>query len=248
MSYPDTLGSLSFTRSRDSAFSYRCHGCNRCCHDKAIRVGPYEILRLARYLGLSTSAFLERHTEAGGTVLRVREDGACVFLTPEGCGVHADRPLACRLYPLARWIDPDGTEGFGELEPHPETAGRYGVEGTVGGYLEGQQVEPFFEAGERYGLLYRRMVELLERLDPAELDRRAERRGELDEAEPGLLGSPLVDVDLTVAEYCRLTGRAEPMDLAATITLHLEAIEAWLDRLGQDDAPETGQGIAPCPG
>jgi hypothetical protein len=29
-------------------FSYVCHACNRCCRNEAIRVSPYEILRLAR--------------------------------------------------------------------------------------------------------------------------------------------------------------------------------------------------------
>ena len=28
------------------------------------------------------------------------ESPACVFLTPEGCGVYADRPSACRYYAL----------------------------------------------------------------------------------------------------------------------------------------------------
>jgi hypothetical protein len=33
--------------------------------------------------------------------------------------VHPDRPLACRVYPLARSVSPDGEESFGHLTPHP---------------------------------------------------------------------------------------------------------------------------------
>ncbi len=71
-------------------------------------------------------------------MLRTREDRSCVFLDERGCSVHPDRPLACRLYPLARWVDPDGNESFGHLEPHPQTAGVYGDKGTVADYLAAQ--------------------------------------------------------------------------------------------------------------
>jgi hypothetical protein len=37
-----------------------------------------------------------------GVRLRPVEGGtACRFMTPEGCGVYADRPTACRYYPVA---------------------------------------------------------------------------------------------------------------------------------------------------
>jgi len=52
---------------------------------------------LARYLGLSTTEFIAGHTEAGGTVLRSKENGDCGFLNESGCAVHPDRPLACRI-------------------------------------------------------------------------------------------------------------------------------------------------------
>jgi uncharacterized protein len=131
MPYRDLVSRVDFDMRRDSPFSYACHACNRCCRNKAIRVSPYEILRLARFLGISTTQFVNYHTAAGGTVLRTKENGDCQFLGKGGCGVHPDRPLACRLYPLARWVSPDGEESFGHPTPHPETAGVYGKSGTV---------------------------------------------------------------------------------------------------------------------
>jgi hypothetical protein len=58
----------SYTRER--LFSYECHACRCCCHDKIIRVNPYEVARLAKNLHLSTIEFLSRYTTANGTTLR----------------------------------------------------------------------------------------------------------------------------------------------------------------------------------
>jgi uncharacterized protein len=143
MTYGDLVSHVKFDMERDSPFSYACHACNRCCRNKAIRVSPYEILRLARYLCISTTQFVENHTEAGGTVLRSKENGDCGFLGERGCSVHPDRPLACRIYPLARWVSPDGDESFGHLTPHPKTECVYGISGTVQDYLDHQQLAPF---------------------------------------------------------------------------------------------------------
>jgi Fe-S-cluster containining protein len=210
-----------------------CNACNRCCHNKAIRVGPYEALRLSRRLGITTAEFFSRHTEAGGTVLQTRsDDHGCVFLGPRGCTVHPDRPLACRLYPLARWVSPDGDESFGNLDPHPQTAGVYGTSGTVDGFLTSQGLAPYFAMGDRYGELYDRMVAIMERSDPAEdVDRRAERRAEIDELDGGTLATAWFDVDATVGMFCREQGILLPTELDALVGLHLQAIGAWLDTL-----------------
>jgi Fe-S-cluster containining protein len=79
-----------------------------CCHAKQIAVTPWEIARLARATGQSAAQARDRLTTAGGT--RLRNDGpddgrghaACSLLGAQGCTVHADRPLACRLFPLGR--------------------------------------------------------------------------------------------------------------------------------------------------
>lgn len=233
MSYRETLAEVDYALLRASAFSYHCNACCRCCHNKAIRVGPYEILRLARRLAMTTTEFIAQHTEAGGTVLRMRDENnrACIFLNQRGCSVHSDRPLACRLYPLARWVDADGHESFGHLPPHPETEGIYGTSTTVADYLRQQGAAPFFEMGDRYGAVYQRMVDVLESLDPEELDRRSGRRNDVEETAPGSAASSWIDIDQTVANYCKTHGRAIPDDLEGTIAIHIEAIEAWIASL-----------------
>lgn len=230
MAYGDLVSRVDFDMKRDSPFSYACHACNRCCRNKAIRVSPYEILRLARYLGISTTQFIERHTEAGGTVLRAKENGDCGFLGERGCTVHPDRPLACRIYPLARWVSPEGEESFGHLTPHPKTEGVYGKAGRVQDYLDQQGLAPFFEMSERYGTLYLHMVEILGRLDPEELDQRSARRLAVDELSAGTMGSEWIDLDATLAD-----GIEKHVGIDELVNLHIAKLEEIVATLGKTD-------------
>jgi len=88
--------------------------------------------------------------EGQGTELRRKENGSCVFLGPEGCQVHADRPLACRLYPLGRQMDADGNENFATIEGHPQSEGEFTNKGTVADYISGQEAGPFMDAADAY--------------------------------------------------------------------------------------------------
>lgn len=92
---------------------FRCHkeiACfNQCCKHIDILLTPYDILRLKKRLGLSSSEFLAQYTvpyemdQHGmpGVKIRTADDNlACPFLQPEGCSVYQDRPSACRYYAL----------------------------------------------------------------------------------------------------------------------------------------------------
>ncbi len=81
----------------------------RCCADVAIVLAPYDVLRLKRALGIDSSEFLSRYTISPFTedqkiptvLLKMdSERRTCPFVGPEGCGVYAHRPWACRMYPL----------------------------------------------------------------------------------------------------------------------------------------------------
>jgi Fe-S-cluster containining protein len=91
---------------------FNCHkgiSCfNACCKHADIQLTPYDILRLKENLGLSATEFLKNHTVpfemdkdgVPGVKLRTDNDGACLFVTEEGCSVYKDRPTACRYYPV----------------------------------------------------------------------------------------------------------------------------------------------------
>jgi Fe-S-cluster containining protein len=93
---------------------FQCHrgiACwNACCSNIDISLTPYDIVRLKQRLGLSSTGFLQQYTlpyemekdGIAGVKLRPVDGGtACRFMTPEGCDVYADRPTACRYYPVA---------------------------------------------------------------------------------------------------------------------------------------------------
>lgn len=124
---------------RNEAFGYICRRCLKCCHGMHIQLNPYEVARLARNRGMSTTEFRAAFTIDGrGLALTRRDDegGACVFLGSNGCEVHADRPLACRLYPLGRHLTPEGEESFSHVTPHPLSRGELTREGTIASWLE----------------------------------------------------------------------------------------------------------------
>jgi len=122
MSQPSSPEDLPFPESPvlpelldgDKTIQFRCHrgvACwNACCSNIDISLTPYDILRLKRRLGITSTEFLQRYTVPyemekdgiAGVKLRPVEGGtACQFMRPEGCDVYEDRPTACRYYPVA---------------------------------------------------------------------------------------------------------------------------------------------------
>jgi hypothetical protein len=109
----------------DETFRFSCHpgvACfTDCCRQLDLALTPYDVLRLSKHLGLAPSAFLDRYAlieqaEDGSfplVFLGMVDDGraSCPFVTASGCSVYADRPGACRTYPLGRgaFTTPDGT-------------------------------------------------------------------------------------------------------------------------------------------
>jgi hypothetical protein len=160
-------------------------------------------------------------------VLATRADGSCVFLEGAGCSVHADRPLVCRLYPLGRVVHSTGGETFVEVQPHPESEGVYGEDGTVAEFIESQGALPYLDAASRYYRVLARMVELLSRQPdaPPTLDEA------LAEVESPAGADPSMDVDGLVADYCRRHARPVPDDVEAKVALHLDALSDWLDEI-----------------
>ncbi len=100
----------------DELFSFACHpqvDCfTDCCRQLELALTPYDILRLKRETGLSSTQFLDDYVimeQDGGDVfprfyLTMVDDGraSCVFVANSGCTVYPGRPGACRTYPMGR--------------------------------------------------------------------------------------------------------------------------------------------------
>jgi len=104
----------------EHVFQFRCSPglpCfTQCCQDVNIVLTPYDVLRLKNALGISSDEFHDRHTiliskekKLIPMVILKMEGGnkRCPFVSEAGCRVYADRPWACRMYPLD--INDDGT-------------------------------------------------------------------------------------------------------------------------------------------
>jgi hypothetical protein len=75
------------------------------------------------------------------------------------------------------------------------------------------------------------MVDVLESLDADELDRRPNRRKDVEETSAGVAASPWIDIDKTVADFCKANGRPVPKDIENAVAIHIEAIESWVASL-----------------
>jgi len=179
---------------RSSAFSYLCGCCGLCCRDKVITLSPYDVMRMAAASGLGTGETIARYTLRRGSLLRFGPDSACAALRDGRCGIHSGRPLPCRLYPLGLERSADG-DRFIRLEPAPDSKGLYGADGTVGGFLDEQGVQPYLEAVQKYADLIPLMRERIghlvdfEKTEPAEFRRVAVREAL---AETGYDYNPLI--------------------------------------------------------
>jgi hypothetical protein len=115
---------------------------------------------------MDSTAFLERYTLQqtdptwGIPVVRLKmqenADRTCPFVTPEGCRIYADRPGACRAYPLGRAVrrspsrsDPSRVEEehFLVREPHCFGFGD-GQLWTPEGWMEDQGLNPYNEMND----------------------------------------------------------------------------------------------------
>lgn len=98
---------------QDDEFRFRCGkdlDCfTHCCQDVSIVLTPYDVLRMKRARGISSSEFLDKHTISPFTkeqkipavLLKMDpETNKCPFVNENGCSIYAHRPWACRMYPL----------------------------------------------------------------------------------------------------------------------------------------------------
>ncbi len=109
----------------DTVIQFRCHkdiDCfNACCRNIDIMLTPYDIIRLKKRLGMTSTEFLRQYTEPfefgknsiGGVRYKPKEGtNECQFVTDEGCSIYEDRPTACRYYPIGLMSTRRADENF----------------------------------------------------------------------------------------------------------------------------------------
>lgn len=109
-------------------YCFRCYPgieCfNACCSDLDMVLTPYDVLRMRQALDMNSIDFLRIHTvsmhapDINFPVFKFKmtdsPNRTCSFVCDQGCRIYADRPGACRMYPLGRATRPDGEGGVQE--------------------------------------------------------------------------------------------------------------------------------------
>lgn len=155
----------------DKEFTFSCHegvACfTRCCKNVDLYLFPYDIIRLKNALKCKSDTFINSYTRLvkgdnpyfPSVMLKLKEgDGSCPFLSEQGCTVYADRPSACRTYPLERAVDRDPKPGeereFYFLTHHDYCLGHSenGVF-TVNQWVRNQRIDQFNLMNDLWGEL-----------------------------------------------------------------------------------------------
>ncbi len=109
----------------EEVFHFACHckvPCfNHCCRDLNQALTPYDVLSLKKHLNISSKDFVETFamvyagSSTGLPVISLRfgndADKRCPFVTAQGCSVYPARPSSCRIYPLARALRRNRSDG-----------------------------------------------------------------------------------------------------------------------------------------
>ncbi|HXN84876.1 MAG TPA: YkgJ family cysteine cluster protein [Candidatus Binataceae bacterium] len=212
---------------RATPFSYQCNQCGRCCHNQVITLSPYDVIRIARAMDITTSETIRRYTLRRGSILRFLPEGGCSALEGTRCGIHRGRPLACRLYPLGIERTASG-ERFIALESARGSLGIFGNASTAGHFIDANGAAPYLAAVERYrdllGTFRDRIAAIVDfdRLEPREFWRRA-----VAEAlrESGFDANPIIDA---IFDPDSLGCARENVD--DTIAAHLTYLDAMVRR------------------
>ena len=153
--------------SEDEPFNFDCQcevPCfNQCCRDLNQFLTPYDIIRLKNHLNLSSTLFLQQHTENHiGPQTRLPvitlkpaagSERKCPFVTHSGCSVYENRPSSCRMYPIIRVLARSRESGekqvryalLKELHCHGFEQPR---QLTVRKWMAAQGLEPFNEMND----------------------------------------------------------------------------------------------------
>lgn len=212
----------------DTKLPLTCSRAGSCCYGNRVWLNPWELLSLAKEKGIPVREFRDIHCRYGGIRLlfngKADHQGklACnQYIDNFGCSVHVGRPLACRLFPIARQIQNGEVcythlgSRFPCLDACPEVLDLPQL--TVAEYLEGQQTELFEQAQDAY-------LELMQNL--------------ADVAFVLLLDTGLGESDdyKTLAAW-RKMGQEQSAELAARIS------NEWMDSLMLPEIPYTNDPV-----
>jgi len=86
-----------------NALRFQCQpGCTNCCQQQGfVYLTEADLVRIAKFAGMSAAAFERRYVYRTKRRLRLRvpRHSQCHFLLEDGCSIHAVKPAQCRIFP-----------------------------------------------------------------------------------------------------------------------------------------------------
>jgi Fe-S-cluster containining protein len=100
-----------------NTFKFKCvKGCKMCCEENDIILYPFDVMELCNHLEISSTYFHKKYTifrfDNTSKILRcyLKTSPTCIFFNPkDACTIYDFRPVRCKLFPLARMFNEDGT-------------------------------------------------------------------------------------------------------------------------------------------
>jgi Fe-S-cluster containining protein len=134
-------------------------------------LNPWELLKFSSEKKMTPRDFRDLYCEFGG--IRLRFNGkpdkkgqlACSqYIENVGCSVHLGRPLACRLYPLGRYIQFNKAHYMYQGDQFPCLNDCSEVlelpKLSVGDYIKGQEAVQFEKAQDEYLLVMQNIADI----------------------------------------------------------------------------------------
>lgn len=112
--------------SKTDILPLTCSRTGTCCHGNQVWINPWEVQQLTKAKQISVSEFCKSTTDFGGIRLKFEgnpnltgKKSCLLYDSSNGCSVHVERPLACRMYPLGRQIQHGETQYIYQGEEFP---------------------------------------------------------------------------------------------------------------------------------
>jgi len=145
----------------DDVFPLTCSRSGSCCFGNQVLLNPWELSLMANAKKIAVREYNKLYCDLGGIRLKFngkknsKNKQACSqYIENFGCGVYLGRPLACRLYPLGRFIQNDEAHYMFEGNEFPCFAECPEVTNlpsmSVTDYLSGQETVLFEKAQDAY--------------------------------------------------------------------------------------------------
>ncbi|MCB9190014.1 MAG: YkgJ family cysteine cluster protein [Flavobacteriales bacterium] len=157
--------------SPDDVLPLTCSRAGSCCFGNQVLLNPWELAVMADAKKMTAREFNQLYCEFGG--IRLRFDGDLIsnhkkacrqYVEGKGCSIYEARPLACRLFPIGRYIQNEEAnymfkgKQFPCLAECPEVTNLPTL--TVSEYLAGQKTALFEEAQDAYLEMVQNIAEI----------------------------------------------------------------------------------------